>query len=486
MNKETIKFFQSVKFRLTVWYLIVISILLFIFALVSYLTLYHNLYQNLDDNLMSRLIKLRDLLQESGDNVDIDMERELGEIILIYYPDGILWKSSGPFIDTPDIVPMVQEVAKGAHLFFNITTTYGWGIRFYASPVTIEENSFILLVGRHFDEIETILARLRTIFILSGLAMIVLAGIGGLFLANRALHPVDRITRTAQKIGEGSLSHRIEIHGEDELGRLALTLNQMIARLEDAFSRQQQFAADASHELRTPLSVIQAEATLALDKERSEEEYRKALEAISQEVFYMSSIIDKLLFLARSDTQREQYHFKEVNIRELIIDLLTNVEVLAQEKGLELEIGTIEDLAVRGDRDRLKQLFFNLLENAIKYTSKGKVSISAVQRDKMAVVAIADTGIGIPTLDLPHIFERFWRVDKARSREKGGTGLGLAIAQEIAKAHGGKIEVESKLNKGSTFSVMLPIYSVTPGVQVKRKLKEKRISTTRTIRHNQS
>jgi len=148
MNKETIKFFQSVKFRLTVWYLIVISILLFIFALVSYLTLYHNLYQNLDDNLMSRLIKLRDLLQESGDNVDINMERELGEIILIYYPDGILWKSSGPFIDTPDIVPMVQEVAKGAHLFFNITTTYGWGIRFYASPVTIEENSFILLVGR--------------------------------------------------------------------------------------------------------------------------------------------------------------------------------------------------------------------------------------------------------------------------------------------------------------------------------------------------
>jgi heavy metal sensor kinase len=451
------KFFQSVKFRLTVWYLLVMSIILFIFAVVSYFTLYYNLHDNLDDNLKNRLIKLRDSLQEYREDFDIDMERELGEIVLIYYPEGLLWKSSGPFVDTPDIIPMVQEVAKGAHLFFNITTAYGWKIRFYASPITIGESPFILLVGRHFDEIEIILGRLRTIFILSGLAMIVLAGIGGLFLADRALSPVDRITRTAQKIGEGSLNHRIEVHGEDELGRLALTLNQMIARLEGAFGRQQQFTADASHELRTPLSVIQAEATLALDKERNEEEYRKALEVISQEASYMSSIINKLLFLARSDTRREQYHFEEINLRELIIDLSTNIVLLTQEKGVELEVGTVEDLLVRGDKDRLRQLLFNLLENAIKYTPKGKVSISAVQKNKMAVIVIADTGIGIPPQDLPHIFERFWRVDKTRSREKGGTGLGLAIAQEIAKIHGGKIEVKSELNIGSTFTVVLPI-----------------------------
>jgi len=293
-----------------------------------------------------------------------------------------------------------------------------------------------------------------------------------LFLADRALRPVDRITRTAQKIGERNLSHRIEVHSEDELGRLALTLNQMIARLEDAFRHQQQFTADASHELRTPLSVIQAEATLALGKQRREKEYREALETISQEASYMSSIIDKLLFLARSDIRREQYNFEEVNLRELVIDLATSIEALAQEKGLEFEVGTVKDLVVRGDKDRLRQLLFNILENAIKYTKTGKVSISAVQKDKMAVVVIADTGAGIPSQDLPHVFERFYRVDKTRSREEGGTGLGLAIAQEIAEAHGGKIEVESELNKGSTFSVTLPISPVASS-SGKKKTKEK-------------
>jgi len=455
------KLFKSVKFRLTVWYLIVMSILLFVFAAVSYLTLYHNLYKNLDDNLKNRFIKLRGLLEDAVDNAgaDIDMERELGEVILVYYPEGVLWKSSGPFIDTSNIAPMVQEAAQGVSLFFDVTTTYGQGIRFYAAPVIVKGNSFVLLVGHYFDEIKSVLGRLRTIFVISGLLMVALAGVGGLFLADRAFRPVDRITRAAQKIGEGNLSHRIEVHSEDELGRLALTLNQMIARLEDAFRRQQQFAADASHELRTPLSVIQAEATLSLSKERKEEEYKEALEMISQEASYMSSIIDKLLFLARSDIRREQYDFEEVNLRELVLDLATNIEVLAQEKGLEFEVGTVEDLVVKGDKDKLKQLLFNLLENAIKYTSQGKVSISVVQKDKVAVITITDTGVGIPPEDLPHVFERFYRVDKARSREKGGTGLGLAIAKEIAEAHGGKIEVKSKLDQGSTFSVMLPLFA---------------------------
>ena len=151
----------------------------------------------------------------------------------------------GPFIDTPDITPMVQEAAQGAPSF-DITTTYGREIRFYAAPVIVGERSFVLLVGRYFDEIKAILGRLRTTFILSGLVMIVLAGVGGLFLADRALRPVDRITRTAQKISERNLSHRIEVHSEDELGRLSHTLNQMIARLEDAFRRQHKFIADSS------------------------------------------------------------------------------------------------------------------------------------------------------------------------------------------------------------------------------------------------
>lgn len=451
------KFFKSVKFRLTVWYLIIISILLFIFATVSYFTLYHNLYQNLDDSLEDRVWKIRNILENTeDDDIDLSRERDIGEAILVYRPDGVLLHATGFFTDTPDIVSQVIEVAEGIPSFFNLTTTYGWEIRFYAAPISVK-GGLVVVVGRYLNEITNILARLRTIFVLSGLVMVVLAGIGGLFLADRVLRPVDRITRTAQKIGESDLSHRIEVQSEDELGRLASTLNQMMARIENAFLWQQQFAADASHELRTPLSVIQAEATLALEKERKDEEYKRALGIISQEVTQMSSIIDKLLFLARSDIQKEQYNFAQVDIRELIVDLATTIEVLAYEKGLRFELGKVEKLLVKGDKEKLKQLLFNILDNAIKYTSHGRIFVSAVTEGTMAVITIADTGIGIPPQDLPRIFDRFYRVDKSRSRGEGGSGLGLAIAQTIVESHEGKINVKSQPGKGTTFSVLLPL-----------------------------
>lgn len=281
------RFFKSVKFRLTVWYLIIISILLFIFATVSYFTLYHSLYQNLDNSLEDRVWKIQNVLENTeDDDIDLSIERDIGEDILVYRPDGVLLHTTGFFTDTPDIVSQVIDVAEGIPSFFNLTTTYGWKIRFYAAPVSVK-GGLVVVVGRSLNEITNMLARLQTIFALSGLVMVVLAGIGGVFLADRVLRPVDRITRTAQKIGESDLSHRIEVQSEDELGRLASTLNQMMTRIENAFIWQQQFAADASHELRTPLSVIQAEATLALEKERKDEEYKRALGIISVQSLFL-------------------------------------------------------------------------------------------------------------------------------------------------------------------------------------------------------
>ena len=278
-----------------------------------------------------------------------------------------------------------------------------------------------------------------------------------MFLARRAFKPVDQISQTARDIGERDLSQRIEVNTQDELGRLASTLNQMIERLQKAFKRQQQFTGDASHELRTPLAVIQAESSLALQKERSASAYQKSLETITQEAHYMSSIIDRLLTLARADDGKDQLAFQEVNLGKLIQDLGTDAEILCQEKGLGFQLGETRDLVVKGDEAMLRQLFFNLLDNAIKYTpSGGTVSVSSLTEGQMAVVAITDTGIGMAPEDIPLIFERFYRVDKARSRVGGGTGLGLAISQRIAEAHGGKIEVESQVGKGSTFTVSLP------------------------------
>jgi len=250
------------------------------------------------------------------------------------------------------------------------------------------------------------------------------------------------------------------VQSENEMGRLATTLNGMIARLEAAFSRQRQFTADASHELRTSLAVIQAESTLALEKDRTPAEYRKSLELVSQEVTYMSAVIGKLLLLARGDSGKEPLNFQEVSIKELLTELSSDVEVLARDKGLKFKLGPLEDITVKGDRVKLRQLFLNLLENAIRYTASGGSIISAaVKRKDTAVVSVSDTGIGIPPEHLPRIFERFYRVDKARSRAEGGTGLGLAIVRYIVKAHSGKIEVESQPGRGSTFRVILPLSS---------------------------
>jgi signal transduction histidine kinase len=203
---------------------------------------------------------------------------------------------------------------------------------------------------------------------------------------------------------------------------------------------------------------MQAEATLALSKERTPDDYRKSLETISQESTYMSSVIGKLLFLARSDAGKEQLNFEDVDLKELVIGLSTNVEALAQDKGIKFIVDAKEDLIVNGDKVKLRQLFINILENAVRYTpGEGTISISLVRNDTNALAAIRDSGIGIPPEHLPHIFERFYRVDKARSRADGGVGLGMAIAKYIADSHGGKIEVESQVGKGTTFTVIIPL-----------------------------
>lgn len=279
-------------------------------------------------------------------------------------------------------------------------------------------------------------------------------------MARRALKPVDDISQTAREIGEGDLSRRINVNTKDELGRLAATLNEMIGRVERAFQRQKQFTSDASHELRAPLAVIEAESTLALQRERPADDYRQSLEAISRESGQMSYLIDRLLSLARADAGKEEWNFAEVNLGRLIARLNTDVEVLCREKGVSFQPDQIQDLVVKGDEARLRELFMNLLGNAVRYTpGPGTVSVSLRREGQMAVVAITDTGIGIPVEDVPYIFERFYRVDRARSRAEGGTGLGLAISKHIAEAHGGKIEVESRLGAGSTFSVWLPLQS---------------------------
>ena len=199
-----------------------------------------------------------------------------------------------------------------------------------------------------------------------------------------------------------------------------------------------------------------------MSKERTPEDYRKSLETISQESDYMSAVIGKLLFPARSDAGKEQLNFENIDLKELITGLAANIEALAQDKGVKFAVDAKDDVNLSGDKVKLRQLFTNILENAVRYTpADGKISVSLLEKESNAVVSISDNGIGIPPEHVPHIFERFHRVDKARARADGGVGLGLAIAKIIAESHKGKIEVENELKNGTTFIVSIPVKVLT-------------------------
>jgi heavy metal sensor kinase len=461
-------FIHSIKFRFTVWYLLVLAVLLIALGAGVYFYLSRSLYRGLDDSLELRSTQIRstqDILESIRQGA---FQEQLGEIVILYfYSGGQLTEVSprGISISTP--TELITQAIAGTSSFATIETTENEGLRLLAVPTIINIlgpppgiQPAALVIARSTKQIDQALTGLlRTLIIAVPLALALAAG-GGIFLARRALDPVDKISQTAQEIEASDLTRRINVNTRDELGRLAATLNAMIERLEKAFQRQKQFTGDASHELRTPLAVIEAESSLALQKERPSSDYRQSLEVISQEATRMSSLIDQLLTLARADAGKEQWHFTQVNLGRLISNLGTDVEVLCQEKGLSFRLDRMQDLVVTGDEARLRELFVNLLDNAIRYTpAAGTVSVSLHREGQMAVTAIKDTGVGIPAEDMPFIFERFYRVDKSRSRPEGGTGLGLAICKHIVKAHGGKIEVESQVGVGSTFSVWLPLKS---------------------------
>ncbi|MBI2857958.1 MAG: HAMP domain-containing protein [Chloroflexi bacterium] len=467
-------FFRSIKFRLTIWYLLGIMALLLVFGGTAYFMLSRSLYQGLDSSLQARVTEIQFSTEEAGndrrgrggggdddrEDIRVTFVERLNEMVRVYRADRNLEERFGANVDVGNIDRIVQQALGGTVGFSTSLTPDGQSIRLYAAPFSNAFNARVIVIGRPTADITTALNAFRQVLIFSGGAVILLAALGGVLLADRVLRPVDRITRTARDIGERDLSRRIDVQTTDELGRLAATLNNMIERLEVAFGRQRQFTADASHELRTPLAVIQAESTLALEKERTTGEYRKSLELVVQETEYMSSIIGKLLFLARSDAGKEPLSIEPVNLKGMLQEMGADVQALAREKDLQLNMEQLQDATIRGDRVKLRQLFLNILQNAVRYTpAGGRITASLARKDKTAVVSISDTGIGIAPEHLPHIFERFYRVDKARSRAEGGAGLGLAIARQIAEAHGGKIEVESQAGRGSTFRVSLPLNS---------------------------
>ena len=301
----------------------------------------------------------------------------------------------------------------------------------------------------------TIIVLVPVIFVLSVVAAYTV--LGSIF------RPVDHLINEVEAITDGRSLHRrlpAEAAGSDELARLSLTLNAMLTRLETSFAALRRFTADASHELKTPLTVLRADVERAMDPSTSRDERMVALEESLQETARMAELVNGLLTLARADEGRFDLHRTPVEMEPLVRDVYETAVILGEDAGLTLSLSACENCVVMGDRTRLRQLLLNLITNAIKYTPRGgHVELSVTRRagDEIAI-AVRDTGIGIAATDLPHVFDRFWRADRARSRasERGGFGLGLSISHWIVQAHGGTINVQSRLGRGTVFTVVLP------------------------------
>ena len=314
-----------------------------------------------------------------------------------------------------------------------------------------------IVVGRNIAielaELQWVALRLTLV----GGGVLLLGLAGGWWLATRALRPIKEISRTAQDIAAGDLSQRINAsETESELGQLAAVLNSTFSRLDAAFARQQQFTSDAAHELRTPVSVILTQTQSTLNKERSGPEYRETLEACQRAAQRMKRLIESLLELARFDAGHPTGNRETINLTGCLDDCVSLVRPLAETRKIQFHLD-LEPASCLGDVDQLALVFTNLLTNAIHYNHDGgEVRLTTRQENGFALVTVVDTGIGIAAEHLPHIFDRFYRADTARTSSQGRMGLGLAITKAIVESHGGTINVESTPGVGTSFVVRLP------------------------------
>jgi heavy metal sensor kinase len=333
-------------------------------------------------------------------------------------------------------------------------------MRLLSVPIQYEGSlTHILQIGTSLRQVEAMRQRLILTLLLTGPLTLAIALAGGWFLAGRALKPVEAITEAARRIAAGDLTQRLVVsRSTDEIGRLATTFNEMIARLETSFRQVQQFSADASHELRTPLTVMKGETELALRRPRSPEEYRLVFESNLEEIDRMARIVEDLLFLSRADLGEVSTERQPVKLDTLVEDIQRQAAVLGQEHGIEVLIEAIQPATVLGDDLRLRELVLNIVENAVRYSrAGGQVKMVLTRAGGAVRLTVSDQGIGISPEAQGRIFDRFYRADEARAHSPKGTGLGLAICKWIAEAHQGHIEVESEPGKGSRFTVVLPV-----------------------------
>jgi heavy metal sensor kinase len=454
---------QSIRVRLSLWYSLILALSLSLFGGGAYFAMRHSIYATLDAELRQRLEGVRGIISEDAPRGTTALDDEFHEFAVGQGTRGRLRVTDAAgrllFASPGMESPVGPDPNRKESAGFNQRIA-GERFRLLHDTIDVAGDRFDVTVATSTRELGEALERFRRVLYLSVPLFLLLATLGGYWMSRRALAPVDEITQIARQIGAQNLAMRLAVpQTGDELERLATTLNEMLSRLDAAFQRITQFTADASHELRTPVSVMRTSAELTLRKPRTEAEYREALAQILHESEKVSRLIEQLLLLARTDSGSRTIPITRTNLNEILERAWRHAGILAEAKHLKSEdCVPAAPVWVRGDPASLERLFLILLDNAVKYTAEGgRIELRLSTVDDFAVTEIRDTGIGIASEDLGHIFDRFYRADRARSRETGGAGLGLAIGHWIAEAHGGEIRVQSEPSKGSSFQVRLPL-----------------------------
>jgi heavy metal sensor kinase len=458
---------MTLRARFAVWVSLLLLVALVGFGAFIYATVAAWLAGSVDDSLRLSATQVIETIDVERGRIDLsespvvqdsglaDELRARGVSIQVMAPDGAVIRSVGPYRGLPLEPAALASVLRGQAALVTRPDPAGTGrIRVYTQAMFDRDAPIgIIQISESLRETGDALNELMTALLVASPILVLAAGLGGYLLAGRALAPIDQITTTANRISAEDLGGRLNLpQTRDEVGRLAATFDRMLGRLEEGFRRERQFTSDAAHQLRTPLAAMHAILAVTAQRPRTTTEYTAALGDLSEETARLSSLTDDLLALARAEGATPAR--EPVDLGTLLPDITESVRPLAELKGLRLEYAGSGELGLQADADQMVQLFVALLDNAIKFTAKGGVTVSATGDADAVTVAVADTGPGVDAAHVPHLFERFYRVDATGGTP--GTGLGLAIANGIARAHGGAIDVHSEPGRGSRFTVRLP------------------------------